>query len=48
MRLPLVRQNQTATDRIEVDRLKKLFENWRMAAIVLATILALIAASWIF
>jgi hypothetical protein len=39
---------QTATDRIEIDRLKKLFENWRIAAIILAIILALIAARWIF
>jgi len=39
---------QTATDRIEIDRFKKLFENWRIAAIILAIILVLIAARWIF
>ena len=39
---------QTATDRIEIDHFKKLFENWRIAAIILAIILVLIAARWIF
>lgn len=39
---------QTATDRIEIERLKTLLEKWRVAAIIFAVLIVLGAASWVF